>query len=130
MLRRSSLVLEICLSLVPLVFSQAPQDPIRDFCRRYGHQTALINRKLYIDGGYVNANPISQNPVAVISMRDHTDPMLQQSADMIPDEGLLYQDIGVIDNGMPELFDNLTKNRTIPDVAGGILWADEVNEIL
>jgi hypothetical protein len=68
MFRRSSLVLEICLSLVPLVFSQAPQDPIQDFCRRYGHQTSLINRKLYIDGGYVNANPISQNPVAVISM--------------------------------------------------------------
>lgn len=73
MLRRSSLVLEICLSLVPLVFSQAPQDPIQDFCRRYGHQTSLINRKLYIDGGYVNANPISQNPVAVISMTNHTD---------------------------------------------------------
>jgi hypothetical protein len=73
MLRRSSLVLEVCLSLVPLVFSQAPQDPIRGFCRRYGHQTALLNRKLYIDGGYVNANPISQNPDAVISMRNHTD---------------------------------------------------------
>jgi hypothetical protein len=73
MLRRSSLVLEICLSLIPLVFSQAPQDPIQDFCRRYGHQTSLINRKLYIDGGYVNANPLSQNPVAVMSMTNQTD---------------------------------------------------------
>jgi len=130
MFRRSSLVLEICLSLVPLVFSQAPQDPIQDFCRRYGHQTSLINRKLYIDGGYVNANPISQNPVAVMSMTNHTDPCHNKSADMILDEGLLYQDIDVLYDGMPELFDNLTKNSTIPDVAGGILWTDAVNEIL
>ena len=56
--------------------------------------------------------------------------MLQQSADLILDEGLLYQDISVLDNGMPELFDNLTKNSSIPDVAGGILWTDAVNEIL
>jgi hypothetical protein len=56
--------------------------------------------------------------------------MPQQSTDMIPDEGLLYQDIGDLYDGMPELFDNLTKNSTIPDVAGGILWTDAVNEIL
>jgi hypothetical protein len=49
---------------------------------------------------------------------------------MILDQELLYQDVGVLDNGMPELFDNLTKNNSIPDVAGGILWTDEVNEIL
>jgi hypothetical protein len=73
MLKRSELVLEICLALLPLVFSQAPQDPILDFCRRYGHQTALVKRKLYIDGGYVNANPISQYPDAVISIKFLTD---------------------------------------------------------
>jgi hypothetical protein len=56
--------------------------------------------------------------------------MPQQSADMILDEGLLYQNIGDLYDGMPELFDNLTKNSTIPDVAGGILWTDAVNEIL
>lgn len=49
---------------------------------------------------------------------------------MIADQGLLYQDVDVLDNGMPKLFNNLTKNNTIPDVAGGILWADEVNGIL
>ena len=69
MLGRSKLFLEIYLALLPLVVSQAPQDPILDFCRRYGHQTSLINRKIYIDGGYVNANPISQYPDAVISTK-------------------------------------------------------------
>ena len=53
---------------VSFALAQAPQDPIKDFCRRFSQQTALIDRKLYIDGGYVNANPISQNPQAVISM--------------------------------------------------------------
>ena len=50
------------------VLSQAPKDPLRDFCRRFSHQSALINRRLYLDGGYVNANPLSQNPRAVASM--------------------------------------------------------------
>jgi hypothetical protein len=56
------------LLLLDSVLSQAPKDPLRDFCRRFSHQTALINRQLYIDGGYVNANPLSQNPRAVSSM--------------------------------------------------------------
>jgi hypothetical protein len=30
---------------------------------------------------------------------------------------------------MPTQHNNLTKNSTVPDVAGGILWADEVNKI-
>lgn len=37
------------------------KDPVKDFCRRFGHQTAVIDRKLYIDGGFVDWNPISQN---------------------------------------------------------------------
>ena len=29
---------------------------------------------------------------------------------------------------MPKLYGNLTKNTTVPDVAGGILWSDSVNQ--
>lgn len=54
--------------ILSVVLSQHPKDPLRDFCRRFSHQTAVIGRKLYIDGGYVNANPLSQNPRAVESM--------------------------------------------------------------
>jgi hypothetical protein len=53
--------------LFNLVLSQAPKDPVRSFCRRFSHQTAVIDRQLYIDGGYVNANPLSQNPRPVAS---------------------------------------------------------------
>jgi hypothetical protein len=30
-----------------------------DFCRRYGHQTTVIDDKLYIDGGYVDYTSFS-----------------------------------------------------------------------
>jgi hypothetical protein len=26
------------------------KDPIKDFCRRFGHQTAMVDNKLFIDG--------------------------------------------------------------------------------
>lgn len=30
---------------------------------------------------------------------------------------------------MPKQYDNLTKDNTVPNVAGGVLWADEVNKV-
>jgi hypothetical protein len=30
-------------------------DQIQDFCRRFEHRTAVVNNKLYIDGGKWNA---------------------------------------------------------------------------
>jgi hypothetical protein len=48
--------------LVLLDTTSAQLDPVKDFCRRFGHQTAVIDRKLYIDGGFMNFNPLSQYP--------------------------------------------------------------------
>lgn len=42
--------------------SLAQKDPVVDFCRRFGHQTTVIDRKLYIDGGFINFNPLLSNP--------------------------------------------------------------------
>lgn len=47
--------------------AQPPADPLKGFCRRYGHQTAVIDRKLYIDGGWLYANPIELNPIPTMS---------------------------------------------------------------
>lgn len=44
------------------------KDPINDFCRRWGHQTAQVDGKLYIDGGLVAWNPLSANPLNYTSM--------------------------------------------------------------
>jgi len=51
----------LLLLLLPETCSAQP-DPVKSFCRRFGHQTAVIDRKLYIDGGFINYNPLSQYP--------------------------------------------------------------------
>ncbi|KAI9730989.1 MAG: hypothetical protein M1834_005450 [Cirrosporium novae-zelandiae] len=102
-----------CLSLLLILIKTSSQqkDPLRDFCRRFGHQTTVIDRKLYIDGGLLNWNPIDANPL------NYTN------------DGLLYNDLDVMNDIMPQLYDNLTKNTSIPSVEGGILWADTVNKL-
>jgi hypothetical protein len=42
----------------------ALQNPRDNFCRRYGHQSTVIDDKLYIDGGWVNYDTFAT---------DHTD---------------------------------------------------------
>lgn len=56
--RAAGLVLVVLLScLVPATLQE--KDPVKDFCRRFGHQTTIIDSKLYTDGGLVDWNPIS-----------------------------------------------------------------------
>ncbi|KAK3939533.1 hypothetical protein QBC46DRAFT_364800 [Diplogelasinospora grovesii] len=74
--------------------ASAQLDPVKNFCRR----------RLYIDGGLINYNPISQYPSNYSNLNTLTS------------------------SGMPQLYANLTKNSSIPDVSGGILWADDVNK--
>ncbi|KAF1955602.1 hypothetical protein CC80DRAFT_87779 [Byssothecium circinans] len=104
------LCLLAALSLATL--SLQAKNPINDFCRRWGHQTAEVDGKLFIDGGLVAWNPLSTNP------SNYTNTWL------------LYSDLNSTtqDVGMPPQYANLTKNATVPSVAGGILWADEVNK--
>lgn len=56
---RIPLLISFLLFLRP---SWAQLDPVADFCRRFGHQTAVIDRKVYIDGGFINYNPLTQYP--------------------------------------------------------------------
>ncbi|KAK6209549.1 cell wall anchored protein [Colletotrichum tabaci] len=91
----------------------AQQDPVADFCRRFGHQTAVVDDKLFIDGGLVNWNPFSSFP------SNYTNTWL------------LYQDLSTTaSSGMPPLYANLSKNGSIPNVSGGSLWSDSVNKRL
>ncbi|KAE8387033.1 hypothetical protein BDV23DRAFT_186706 [Aspergillus alliaceus] len=103
----------VFLWLAGLSFQQQEQeDLLKNFCRIFGHQTAVIDRKLYIDGGFVNYNPLSQYP------RNYTH------------TGLLNADFDVDNEGMPAVYNNLTKPTDAPDVNGGILWSDAVNKML
>jgi hypothetical protein len=120
-------------------FSWQQKDPLNDFCRRFGHQSAVIDNKLYLDGGLVNWNPIPSNPGNYSSKLsyDYTFPSrflrlhleLRNSANPCPDPFLLYNDLSLVSSeGEPPLYANLSKNGSIPDLVGGTLWADSVNK--
>ncbi|EAA28598.1 hypothetical protein GE21DRAFT_4679 [Neurospora crassa] len=107
------------LLLVPLFLtiiqtSHAQLDPIRNFCRIFGHQTAVIDNRLYIDGGFINYNPISQYPANYTNT------------------ALLYLDLSTItESGMPPLLSTSPpKNSSVPSVHGAALWADQLNKRL
>lgn len=88
-------------------------DPIHNFCRRFAHQTAFVDNKLYIDGGYVDygteINSATQNYTNTF---------------------LLYADTSTAASGFPVEYNNLSKPGDVPSVAYGALWADEVNKRL
>lgn len=46
---------------------QQRRDPISNFCRRWGHQSAIVDEKLYIDGGLVTFSPSDGTPQNVTS---------------------------------------------------------------
>ncbi|KAK3374540.1 hypothetical protein B0H63DRAFT_548764 [Podospora didyma] len=96
--------------MVPKVYCQ--YDPLKDFCRRFGHQSAVVDNRLYIDGGFVNWKPFAA------SSQNYSNPFL------------LYSDLSSSEHGMPQLYSNLSKNATIPSVNGGALWEDSVNKRL
>ncbi|CAO2656272.1 Nn.00g050750.m01.CDS01 [Neocucurbitaria sp. VM-36] len=87
-------------------------DPITDFCRRYQHQTCVIDSKLYIDGGLVIYGGTVNN-------------------DSVPERNtwLIWEDLSNLASGLPPQYSNLTKGSEIPTVSGGVLWADQANKL-
>ncbi|KAF2142656.1 uncharacterized protein K452DRAFT_318239 [Aplosporella prunicola CBS 121167] len=108
----AAVLLRFVIFLTLAASSAHAKDPLKDFCRRFGHQTAVVDRRLYIDGGQVTWNPMSQNPLNYSNT------------------WLLYNDLDETFQGMPQLHEDLNKTSSIPDVSGGILWTDEVNKVL
>lgn len=89
------------------------QDQINNFCRRFAHQTTWIDNKLYVDGGYIDYG----------SQIDSSSPNYTNTQ-------LLWADTTTTTNDFfPPMYDNLTKPANVPSVAGGTLWADEVNKL-
>ncbi|ORX92787.1 hypothetical protein BCR34DRAFT_647580 [Clohesyomyces aquaticus] len=83
---------------------------LAQFCRRFEHRTAVLNNKLYIDGGYINVGPdIESSPT------NYTNSLLT------------YADLLTSDDYMPIVRTGSPKPATVPSLAGGTLWADEIN---
>jgi hypothetical protein len=47
------------LGSVQYTLQDAPSQ-VTQFCRRFGHQTTIIDRKIYIDGGFINWSPLAR----------------------------------------------------------------------
>jgi len=99
----------VALTFMDLARSQGAQDdPIKYFCRRWGHATAQIDSRLYIDGGNVGDVPFKAN---------------------YSNDYLLFSDLHTQGgDGMPQQSRNLTKPKNIPSVSGGYIWADNTNK--
>ncbi|PSN58874.1 hypothetical protein BS50DRAFT_475119, partial [Corynespora cassiicola Philippines] len=90
-------------------FVRCQKDPLKDFCRKFSHRTAVMNNKIYIDGGYVNWAPLSAE------------------SENVTNEWLVYGDFEIDNSGFPQQF--VLPSKLPPNVAGGSLWADEINNI-
>ncbi|EKJ70717.1 hypothetical protein NXS19_011706 [Fusarium pseudograminearum] len=107
--RQNLMVLSLLLCFVHFTVQQ--RDPISNFCRRWGHHSAVVDEKLYIGGGLVTYDGSSGTPPNV------SNPYF------------LYHDLRTAaGTGMPQPYANLSKNSTIPDVSGGIFWPDTINK--
>ncbi|KAK8089323.1 hypothetical protein PG997_004284 [Apiospora hydei] len=111
MLESCTMLLLVLVVAGSIAIAHAQQDPVAGFCRRFGHQTTVIDRKLYIDGGFINYDPLTNDPT------NYTNTYLS------------YLDLD--HNGshdMPQLYANLTKDGSVPSVHGGVLWGDDVKK--
>lgn len=111
---RKHALLAVVLSFVQCL--AALQNPLVDFCRRYGHQSTVIDDKLYIDGGWVNY--LDGFP------QDHKD---------YPNTWNSFHDLNNLTQGTAEAWPvlniNLNKDpNIIPTVEGGVLWGDSLNK--
>ncbi|KAF2820057.1 hypothetical protein CC86DRAFT_245247, partial [Ophiobolus disseminans] len=82
-------------------------DQLKNFCRRFEHRTAVVNNKLYIEGGYFNAKDLGTN---------------------YTNDQFLYSDLLVLSNALPAVKATpQLDEKTVPSIAGGALWSDEIN---
>ncbi|KAM0436811.1 hypothetical protein ACHAPT_002523 [Fusarium lateritium] len=111
------------------------RDPISNFCRRWGHQSAVVDNKLYVAGGLVTYDGGSGTPenISTIGHDDASAKAPPEEAVNVktPDPYFVYHDLSTVaSSGMPQPYANLSKNSTIPEISGGIFWADDVNKYI
>ena len=59
MLLATNPLLALLVGLSLAAVASAQHDPIKDFCRRFGHAAAVVDDRMYINGGHVNWKPLT-----------------------------------------------------------------------
>ncbi|KAH7203415.1 kelch repeat protein [Fusarium oxysporum] len=111
--QKLEILLLLLLSVIRSATAQnSAQNPRDDFCRRFSHQTTVIDDKLYIDGGWMNFKDFQ---------KDHIN---------YSNTWLGYHDLNKFYKDWPDLRINLNKNdRQVNfQISGGVLWGDDVSK--
>ncbi|KAK8927540.1 Kelch repeat-containing protein [Metarhizium anisopliae] len=98
----------LLLASIGLVATQNPRD---NFCRRFSHQTVVIDDKLYIDGGWVNFDDFQQSHQNYPSASNVVVQMERSRQDVAN-----------------SAFKILGSDITTLTIYGGALWGDDVNK--
>lgn len=130
--------------LIMVTVALGQREPTKDLCRRFGHQAAVVDQKLYIDGGQINWRSSTERPRTNFSSEFNVIPSPKAFflpnhslarytiTNLIADTFLGYHDLTKSPLGVdfPPLVANLSKNSSVPSVSGGQLWPDAVNKKL
>ncbi|KAK6509788.1 hypothetical protein TWF481_004517 [Arthrobotrys musiformis] len=123
----------LCLYVSLSLFTSAAQaevkvlpasfDPQTGICYRYGHQTAVIDNRLYVDGGIIQIE--KSNPTAPQDNANYSNPDF-----FYFDLSTRYRD-SVDVRQPPFITDKLRKKPgEVPSLEGATLWTDAVNKKL
>ncbi|EWC47432.1 hypothetical protein DRE_00400 [Drechslerella stenobrocha 248] len=100
---------------VPQTFNRTSQ-----FCHQWGHQSAIVENRLYIDGGYLSLGPRSADDQNTTYSNPYT-----------VYHDLTSRSLDGTDIGAPPLVETSNeKPDNVPKVGYGALWADRVNRKL
>lgn len=137
-----SILIGVLLSLVAA--QQNSQDPNVDFCRRYQHQTCVIDSKLYVDGGLVYYGPsvtsTSQPERSEVTTTPLCLELILTVYRYLAAVGRPFQSLSRNSSAVQQLnkgrYDlrllistNLGQGAEVPTVHNGVLWPDEVNKL-
>ncbi|KAL1581878.1 hypothetical protein WHR41_09320 [Cladosporium halotolerans] len=106
--------LSALLSYLSLSLQQANDVEVQNLCRRWGHQTCVIDDRLYLDGGRISPGPDFESNIKQSNTK------------------LMYEDFvdsAGFSRNFPVQYNNLSKPDFVPSLEGGTLWPDSVNKV-
>lgn len=124
--------LSALLSYLSLSLQQASDVEVQNLCRRWGHQTCVIDDRLYLDGGRISPGPDFESNIKQSSIMESVPEIPRHRADKSSDTKLMYEDFvdsAGFSRNFPVQYNNLSKPDFVPSLEGGTLWPDSVNKV-
>lgn len=125
-------VLFYALYFFPVSLAQV-QDPLNNLCRIFGHQTALVDNNLYVNGGQLtwqdpklgHTNYTSMSNIQSLRGTNINNKIDNNHSDT----WLKKVDLNNSTQGSLDQF-KLNKDGNVPSLSGGLLFPDVVNKVI